>query len=281
MATNRNTARKSTYRLYSGWKRGKQDLRDLPYVPRRKPSASYCDLRPQSPAIYDQGQLGSCVGNGTGGTFHFDELKQHLPDAFLPSRMFIYYNARVLDGTVNEDAGTEIRTGIKTIAKQGVCSEALWPYDISKFAVKPTDECYTEAKKHRAIKYMRVEQDLEHLKACLSEGFPVVFGFNVFSSFESASVARTGIVPMPKKNEKNIGGHCVVLVGYDDVNQRFIVRNSWGTGWGDKGYCYMPYAYVTDNKLCDDFWTIRLVSASTAARARKKAHKLAEHRLAA
>jgi C1A family cysteine protease len=273
MKTNRKTNRK--YRLYSGWKRDRFDPRDLTYRPRRKRAGTLVDLRPNDPPIYDQKALGSCTGNAVGGVFHFDELKQGLKDAFMPSRLFIYYNERVLDGTpVDEDAGSEIRTGIKTIAKQGVCSEALWPYIIKKFSVKPTDKCYSEALKHRAIKYMRVEQKLESLKACLAEGYPVVFGFNVFESFESDAVAKTGIVPMPAADEKNIGGHAVVLVGYDDEKKWFIVRNSWGVAWGDKGYFYMPYDYVTDNKLCDDFWTVRLVSAATAARAKRQAQSL-------
>jgi len=226
-------------------------------------------LRPVSPPIYNQKKLGSCTGNGIARVYHFDELKQGLLDAFMPSRLFIYYNERVIDGTVKQDAGSEIRTGIKTIAKQGVCSEALWPYFVTKFAVKPSPECYKEALKHRAVTYMRVQQDLDHLKACLLEGYPIVFGFNVFASFESKTVAKTGMVPMPKPKEKQIGGHCVVIVGFDDDLQCFIVANSWGEEWGDKGYCYMPYAYLTNPKLADDFWTVRLVSDLQTARRRK------------
>jgi C1A family cysteine protease len=270
-----NTRSAKKYRLYSGWKRDSKDRRDLCYVPRRKATAKVVDLRSFCPPIYNQGQLGSCVFNSVGFAVHFDELKQRLLDSFMPARLFMYYNARVMQGTVGEDSGSEVRTGIKTVAKQGFCPEALWPYDITQFTKKPSPDCYTTALKHRAIKYMRVDQDLEHLKACLDEGYPVAFGFNVFTSFESAKVAKTGMVPMPKKGEKNIGGHAVALVGYDEEKQCFIVRNSWGADWGDAGYCYMPYAYITDKKLSDDFWTIRLVSASTAARARKKAHRKA------
>ena len=258
------------HRLYSGWKRDKYDPRDIAFKPRRKRTGTIVDLRPTCPKpIYNQKSLGSCTGQAVGFGYHFEELKQGLKDAFMPSRLFIYYNERFSDGTVNEDAGSEIRTGIKTIAKEGVCPETMWPYVISKFRNKPTEACYTEALKHRAIKYMRVDQDLVHLKACLSEGYPIVFGFNVFESFESDEVAKTGKVPMPLPKEKNIGGHAVVIVGYDDEQQVFIVRNSWGEDWGDGGYFYMPYAYVTDNKLCDDFWTIRLVSETAAARHRK------------
>jgi C1A family cysteine protease len=258
------------HRLYSGWKRDKFDPRDVAYRPRRKRTGTLVDLRPQCPKpIYNQKALGSCTGNAVGFGYHFEEFKQGVKDPFMPSRLFIYYNERVLDGTVGEDAGSEIRTGIKTIAKDGVCPETMWPYVISKFKNKPTPACYKEALKHRAITYMRVAQDLKNLKACLSEGYPIVFGFNVFESFESPEVAKTGMVPMPLPKEKNIGGHAVVIVGFDDERQVFIVRNSWGEDWGDQGYFYMPYAYIIDNKLCDDFWTIRLVSEAAAARKRR------------
>ena len=264
------TAKSKKYRLYSGWKRDSFDPRDIAFRPRRKRSGKNVDLRSVCPKpIYNQKNLGSCTGQAVGFGYHFEEIKQGLKDAFMPSRLFIYYNERVMDGTVSEDAGSEIRTGIKTLAKDGVCPETMWPYFVTKFANKPTADCYKEALKHRAVTYMRVAQDLTHLKACLSEGYPIVFGFNVFESFESDEVAKTGMVPMPQPKEKNIGGHAVVLVGYDDEKQVFIVRNSWGEEWGDAGYFYMPYAYVTDNKLCDDFWTIRLVSDAAAARNRK------------
>jgi len=279
------TTRNSTnYTLISGWTPDKHDERDYPYRPKRRKSGSRRkDLRPVCPPMYNQRKLGSCTGNGVGKVYHFDELKQGLADAFMPSRLFIYWNERFIDGTVNKDAGSEIRTGIKTIAKQGVCSEAMWPYFTTKFRVKPSPECYKEALKHRAVTYMRVQQDLDHLKACLDEGYPIVFGFNVFASFMSKAVAKTGMVPMPKPKEKNVGGHCVVIVGYDDDMQCFIVCNSWGEEWGDKGYCYMPYAYITNKKLADDFWTVRLVSDLQTVKRRKLAEqrKLAARKLAA
>jgi C1A family cysteine protease len=100
---------------------------------------------------------------------------------------------------------------------------------------------------------------LPQLKGCLASGSPVVFGFSVYESFESAAVAKTGTMPMPKPSEKQLGGHAVLAVGYDDAQERVIIRNSWGTGWGKKGCFTMPYAYITDDNLCDDFWTIRLV----------------------
>ncbi len=95
------------------------------------------------------------------------------------------------------------------------------------------------------------------MRTCLADGYPFVFGFTVYESFESATVARTGRANLPKPGEKVLGGHAVMAVGYNDKQKRFIVRNSWGTGWGKKGYFTMPYAYLDDRDLSDDFWTIR------------------------
>jgi len=111
------------------------------------------------------------------------------------------------------------------------------------------------------VSYSRVSQTPSQMKGCLASGFPFVFGFTVYDSFESQDVAKTGVVPMPASGESVLGGHAVLAVGYDDGQQRFIVRNSWGTGWGMHGYFTMPYAYLTDRGLASDFWTIRLIKS--------------------
>lgn len=218
------------------------------------------DLRPQCPAVYDQGQLGSCTANAIAAAIQFDRMKQHLSPDFVPSRLFIYYNERVIEGTVSTDSGAQIRDGIKSVAKQGACPENDWPYDISKFTVRPPAAEYKEALADRAVSYSRLVQNANLLKGCLASGYPFVFGFSVYESFESQAVAQSGVVPMPSPSEQNIGGHAVLAVGYDDSTQRFIVRNSWGPSWGMAGYFTMPYAYVLDSNLADDLWTIRLVS---------------------
>jgi C1A family cysteine protease len=216
------------------------------------------DLRPQCPPIYDQGQLGSCTANSIGAAFEFDQMKQK-EKSFMPSRLFIYYNERVIEGTVSSDAGAQIRDGIKSINQQGVCPETDWPYVITKFAAKPPPKAFTDGAKNKAILYQRIARTLPQMKACIAGGYPWVFGFTVYESFESAQVAQTGIVPMPGSNEQVLGGHAVLCVGYDDSQQRFIVRNSWGTSWGVQGYFLMPYAYLLDANLSDDFWTVRSV----------------------
>ncbi|HYB40436.1 MAG TPA: C1 family peptidase, partial [Candidatus Methylomirabilis sp.] len=223
------------------------------------PLAPHVDLTSSCPPVYDQGQLGSCTANAIGAAIQFDQMKEKLPDVFTPSRLFIYYNERVIEGTVQSDSGAQIRDGIKSVAKQGGCPEKLWPYDIAKFTDKPSAACYTEAAKHRVVSYQRVAQNANQMKGCLASGFPFVFGFTVYESFESDAVAKTGQVPMPAHGEQVLGGHAVMAVGYDDHAQRFTVRNSWGTGWGHKGYFTIPYAYLLDRGLSSDFWTLRLV----------------------
>jgi C1A family cysteine protease len=217
------------------------------------------DLRSQCPTtIYDQGQLGSCTANAIGAAFEFDLLKQGLSD-FMPSRLFIYYNERVILGTVDSDSGAMIRDGIKSVRKQGVCPEDDWKYDIERFTEKPPASCYESALDNQALAYQRIPQTLNQMRGCLAHGFPFVFGFTVYESFESPEVARTGEAPLPGAGEAVLGGHAVLAVGYDDAAARFTVRNSWGPDWGDGGYFTLPYAYLTDRGLASDFWTISQV----------------------
>lgn len=216
------------------------------------------DLRGECPAVYDQGALGSCTANAIGAAIEFDRLKQQLPD-FVPSRLFIYYNERVAEHAVLSDSGAQIRDGIKTIAKQGVCPEAEWPYNIAKFTLKPTPDAYASAARHKALSYQRILRSLSQMRGCLAAGFPFVFGFTVYSAFEGRDVAKTGTLNLPGSRETVLGGHAVLAVGYEDAAQRFIVRNSWGEKWGQNGYFTMPYAYLLSSALSSDFWTIRMV----------------------
>jgi C1A family cysteine protease len=252
------TKSKAAQKLRYGWVPDVPDQRDLLYgAVRPAPLAlpPHIDLRPTCSPVENQGNLGSCTGNALAGAIEFLERKDGVPfvDA---SRLFIYYNERAMEGTVKSDAGAMIRDGIKALKNQGVCSEKSWPYVTTKFAVKPGAACYKEALKRQITSYHRI-LTLDEMRACLAEGFPFVFGFTVYESFESQEVARTGIVQMPQPNERSIGGHAVLAVGYDDVQRRFIVRNSWGTGWGQKGYFTIQYEYLVSRNLADDLWTIR------------------------
>jgi C1A family cysteine protease len=136
------------------------------------------DLRPSCPAVYNQGRLGSCTANAIGAAIEYDRLLEKLPD-FVPSRLFIYYNERVIEGTVDFDSGAQLRDGIKTVASQGVCPEPEWPYDIDKFTHKPPAKAYADAKTDRAISYQSLIQDLNQMKGCLASGYPFIFGFTV------------------------------------------------------------------------------------------------------
>lgn len=256
-----------------GWAPDLPDHRDLTYsAPAQFLMAlpTMVDLRPQCPPVYDQGQLGSCTANSIGGAIQFEQMKQNIAN-FTPSRLFIYYNERVIENTVNSDSGAQIRDGMKVVAKQGAPPETDWPYDITQYAVKPPAIAYTDAAKHKVTSYQRVNRALAQFKGCLASGYPFVFGFTVYDSFESAAVAQSGHAPMPQPGETVAGGHAVLAVGYDDSNQWFIVRNSWADTWGMKGYFTLPYQYLLETNLSDDFWTVRLVEASASAKAPKKA----------
>ena len=241
-----------------GWIPDYPDERDLLFADLRRTAAplpASVDLRTDMSPVENQGQLGSCTANALAGALECLEVKAG--KSFVDfSRMFIYYKERVIEHSVATDSGAMIRDGIKTLAAQGVCSETKWPYVISTFTKKPSAACYTEAKKHTIGTYYRIS-NLQEMRSCLADGFPFVFGFTVYETFESAAVAKTGVLNMPKPRERTVGGHAVCAVGYDDKTKRLLVRNSWGSSWGIKGYFTMPYDYAANRNLSDDFWTIR------------------------
>lgn len=206
------------------------------------------DLRPKMPAVYDQGNLGSCTANAFCGAYQY--LKPQLQGA----RLFLYYNTRQIEGTVSYDSGATLYGTVKSITEYGVSPESNWPYVIKNFRVKPSDLSYKIALTHRAVSCYNVPSDLNSMKSYLSSGFPLVIGIAVYSDFESNAVAKTGLVPLPSKQSTFLGGHAVVVCGYDDSKQLWTVRNSWGSSWGDKGYFYLPYAYLTNKSLCSDIW---------------------------
>lgn len=242
-----------------GWIPDLPDCRDLQYKIVKKKYPAKVDLVDPRIPIFDQGDLGSCVGNGVASVHLFAQLTQKKSAPFVPSRLFIYYNARVMKNTVNEDSGAYIRDGIKSIAKQGVCDENEWKYIISKFKTKPPVSCYKNALDNQALKYERLDGSMDSIKACLSSGFPFVCGFSVYESFESRVVAKTGVVPMPGRRERMRGGHCVWCCGYDDGAKRVKLQNSWGKTHGDHGFIYLPYDYIGSRSLADDFWKLELV----------------------
>jgi len=233
---------------------------DKPVVifPSNKRQPRRVDYREFCPPVYNQGKLGSCSANAVAGAFEFDSMKQHL-EVFTPSRLFIYYNERVLTGGLDKyrDEGATLTESVETMNRTGVIPETEWPYDISKFTVKPPAQCYIHAKQHRVIKSARVGNSLAQKKAALAQGYPIIFGFVVFESFRD--ITHNGIMSMPREGEKIIGGHAVMAVGYDERRKWFIVRNSWGNSWGDNGYFYMPYEFIQNHNYASDFWAVRQV----------------------
>jgi len=243
-----------------GWRPDKPDHRDLKFAPTGDALPSRIDLRPGCPVPYDQGELGASVGAAIAGLIHFDLIKQNPTKAFQPSALFIYYNGRLLENCAGEDAGVEIRSCIKSLIQWGICPEQYCPYIVSKFKTKPSKFAYSSTVPHHIKEYLRINQSLHDLKACLADKYPFVFGISVYESFESEAVTKTGIVPMPNHSERMLGGQTVCCVGYDDAEKRFIARNSIGSDWGMEGYFTIPYEYVLNPDLAADFWMIKFDS---------------------
>lgn len=256
---------------YYGAKPDSHDYRDCKKQYRQIPSVhhSLVDLRQYLDHVYTQGKLHSCTANALCSALRLDLKKQGYEDLD-PSRLFLYYNAREREGATFCDAGASIRDALKALNRAGVCEEPSWPYVTTKFSEKPPKRCYeATARGHTLCKYERLSQDIDQFRACLLEGCPFVFGFKVYNSFHSACNQDFGEMPLPSFEEKlfnPVGMLTVIAVGYDDQRRRVIVANSWGSGWGDKGYFYMPYDFISNYKMCFDFWKISFVYETESPR---------------
>lgn len=245
---------------FYGWRPDVPDHRDFKYGAVLRSSETVelvpnVDLESSMPSIQDQGQGGTCTGHAVVGVIGHNIITQRKPFEW-PSRLFPYYNGRAIEGSADSDSGAMLRDVISGLADNGICPESLWPYDLNNVTLKPTDDCYQAALANRIKIYARLH-DLDDMLMCLAAGFPFVFGFTVYDAFESDAVAQTGILSMPAQDEGAVGGHAVVAVGYDLQTKRIKVRNSWGTDWGQKGYFTIPFDYIGNRDLADDFWTIR------------------------
>jgi C1A family cysteine protease len=239
-----------------GWKRDKHQHTHLNIKNKKKfPPTIILDNMPE---VYNQGQLGSCTANALSGAFQREQIRSKLPD-FVPSRLFIYYGERSLEGTVNSDSGAAIEDGIKVLSTIGVCDEIIWPYEIGKFTIKPSNNAYTVALEHNILQFNKVDPDPAHFKMMIKLGYPIVFGFTVYESFKT--IGADGIMHSPKHGEKILGGHAVMAMGYDDHKHSIKVRNSWGPHWGLEGYFWMPYSFLNATN-CGDCWVISKTEGS-------------------
>ncbi|WP_199246612.1 C1 family peptidase [[Phormidium] sp. ETS-05] len=257
VAVNRTTGQQIKF---GGYLRDRLDPNDQQYQPDRYGAAELppvVDLREFMTDVENQGELSSCTANAMAGAYEY-LAKRILGESGDVSRLFVYYNARAVDGDQDKDEGTYLRNCIQVLREMGTCPEDVWPYDVEMVNEEPSEDAYQEAAKFLIEEAERVEVDLYAMKHCLAEGFPFAFGLTLFESFMKRG---NKTIPMPNPDrEKALGGHAMLCVGYSDPHKVFVVRNSWGDKWADKGYCYIPYDYMTNPELCHDCWTIRNVS---------------------
>jgi len=212
-----------------------------------------CAHRIEMPPVRNQGKLGACTAFAVCASYEHCAIKEGLTD-FSPSQLYVYWNERACNNTTKSDAGSSIRNSIKTTARFGVASDPLWPYVVEKYTTKPPQECYNFATKHKVLAYHRLQKDVQQIKKAISLEHTVNFGFSLTESFEKTG--SDGIIPVP--SGKVLGGHAVVICGYDDDKKEFTVQNSWGNTWGDKGFFYMSYDFAV-SPYCTDFWVITFV----------------------
>jgi C1A family cysteine protease len=226
-----------------------------PVLPSSSSLQSHCKV------VYDQGQLGSCTANAfCGAHCILQDIKQGSV-SFRPSRLYFYYKEREIEHTVKSDSGAEVTDGESYVQKHGICSETSWPYDIKQYKVTPPSSCDHEAKDHKISSYRTIpinDQLLTNIKQSIVNQVPVLIAISVYESFDSNETAQTGLVTIPKSSEKCEGGHEMCLVGYDDSTKLFTVLNSWGTDWGQKGFCHIPYDYLMNPHWGQEFTCFNL-----------------------
>ncbi len=242
-------------------KKSPDDARDYVYQPKQKISIKKMPVKVDLTSKlgvkpYNQYDIGSCTANATAAAIQFLQKLGGLKKV-MPSRLFIYYNSRAIAGMENEDSGAYLRDVVKAINKQGYVAEKDYTYTRKNLFAKPSDEIYKAAASNVIAGYERIEDgNVTKMMACLAEGYPFVFGMVVYN--QSYSIAeKTGVMPMPKKNDDVIGGHAVIAVGYDSDRKAFIVRNSYGTSWGNKGYFLLPFDFADNPKLMWDCWVLK------------------------
>jgi C1A family cysteine protease len=245
-----------------GWRPDLPDARDYrkPLVANANALPPRVDLRPLMPPVYDQGAAGSCVGNAVAAAVQFTRRRANATPDFTPSRLYIYYNARLLEGATGFDGGAQIRDGVKGVVRYGAPPEDAWVYDTDQVLATPPQDAYDAGKLDLLLGYQRVNQSVDDLRHALASHQPFVFGFSVYESFEGPQVAGAGQLNLPAAGEALVGGHAVLAAGYDDASRVFLVRNSWGADWGMQGYFTIPFEYLSNVDLASDFWVLEQMS---------------------
>jgi C1A family cysteine protease len=256
------------------------------------PSSTTLDLRLNMPAIYDDHGLGCSTVSALATLLEFHQLQEDPESDYEPSRLFWYYAIRVLRGTERSDSGASFRDAWKVLNQEGICDEIDWPFQPNMYLAAPYWSCYESESQSTPVVYKRVPHTMDAIKYCLKNNMPIAFGMSIYASFESETTRRTGQVSLPaccrdlkqgndgssneetsdnitktEEEDVHLGGHALVLVGFNDETNVFIVRNSQGTKWGDNGYAYIPYEYILNPMLCRDFWVLESKSDSVTQEA--------------
>jgi C1A family cysteine protease len=217
---------------------------------------------PKTQQPYDQAEIGSCTAQACAFLYVFEQLKQNNKYPIMPSRLDIYYNSRYRSNDINNDSGSTINNALYSL-QSGACIEKEWPYITTNYKIDAPPKAQTRKELFKALSMSSIDIDYNlpqndiviELKNTLLSGFPIVFGFDIYNSFESEWLTD-GIMPMPQPGDFITESHCVVAIGYDDDKQSFLIRNSWGTEWGistDRGYFYMPYSFIANEKYAYEF----------------------------
>jgi len=221
------------------------------------------DLRGHCTPVEDQGQTNSCVANAIVGALELHQRKAGLPLTDL-SRLFLYYNARSLAKAEEQDCGSFIHHGMAAVLAFGCCEERMWPFEKAMVTARPTDACFQNAGKYEAVQFARTRGGQNAL-GVLAQGLPIAFGIVLPNECYQAA-AQSAIIPDPQTlpQQSPPSGHAMLIVGYDLAEKLYIVRNSWGAGYGKDGYIFIPFEVMERHAHPDQFWTIGAIEQSPA-----------------
>ena len=240
------------------WKLDIPDKRDYIYLQTNPITPDIVNLKEYCSPIKNQENSGSCTSHAIASAIELLNKKNNIISDV--SRLFIYYHERLIKGASNNNIGLSIRDGLKAVCKYGASLEKFWPYNINKLNDKPNIPAMADSLKRKITLYEKI-LDHDGCIDCITNGYPVIAGFHVYSSFEKSNLHETGLMPYPDtSSEQRLGGHAVLLVGYDKINQLYIARNNRGSDWGDNGYFYMPFDVIRNPQMSGDFWAIKSVS---------------------